>query len=312
MSLRQTTSSPSAALSWRVHSRHWPHAEASRFIDAGGMRWHVQDMGEGPTILLVHGAGASTHSWRDMMPGLAQHCRVIAIDLPGHAFSGAPSVYRPTLNRVASLLGELITVLGVDVRLAIGHSAGAATLSRMVLDNRLQPAGLVSFNGAFQPFDGAAGAIFPALAKLLFVNPLAPRLFALGGQSQRRVLRLIEGTGSRISTEGLRHYSILMQSPGHIAGVLGMMANWELTELMAEMPAMQMPLLLIAAQNDKAVPPKVSADVAARCTTITLELWPGLGHLAHEEEPEKSVARVLDFARQVGVLPATKGEHTQN
>lgn len=280
------------------------------------MRWHVQEMGAGnrdaPALLLVHGAGASTHSWRDVMPGLAEQFRVIAIDLPGHAFTDSPAGYRPTLNRVSSLLGELITVLGVDVRLAVGHSAGAATLSRMILDKRLNPSGLVSFNGAFQPFDGAAGTIFPALAKLLFVNPLTPRLFALGGRSERRVVRLIEGTGSTISAEGLRYYSTLMQSPGHIAGVLGMMANWELTELMGELPTMQVPMLLIAAQNDRAVPAKVSQDVAERCPRADVELWPGLGHLAHEEAPDKAVRRVVDFARQVKVLPALGDAPTQN
>lgn len=132
MTRAPTTSSPSAALSWRAIGRTWPHHASSRFVNAGGMRWHVQEMGpkggEAPVLFLLHGAGASTHSWRDMMSGLAEQFRVIAVDLPGHAFSDCPKDYRPTLQRVSSLLGELIQVLGVDVRLAVGHSAGAARL----------------------------------------------------------------------------------------------------------------------------------------------------------------------------------------
>lgn len=276
------------------------------------MHWHVQEMGEGPVLLLVHGAGASTHSWADMMQGLARYFRVIAIDLPGHAFSDSPAQYRPTLARVSFLLGELIAVLGVDVRLAVGHSAGAAILARMVLDKRITPAGLVSFNGAFQPFDGAAGAIFPALAKLLFVNPLAPRIFALGGRNRRRVVRLLEGTGSQISAKGLGYYCVLMQSPGHIAGVLGMMANWELTELMRELPSLETPLFLVAAENDKAVPPKVSQDVADRSAVAHIQRWAGLGHLAHEEQPEKAVQAVLEFAQSLQVLQPYSDDDTQN
>lgn len=312
MSGEPTTSSAGAALSWRALGRTWPHHTHSRFVNAGGVRWHVQEMGEGPVVFLLHGAGASTHSWRDVIPGLAQHFRVVAVDLPGHAFSDSPAFYRPTLQRVSALLGELIQMLGLDVRLAVGHSAGAATLARMTLDHRIAPAGLVSFNGAFQPFDGAAGAVFPALAKLLFVNPLTPRLFALGGRSRSRVVRLIEGTGSKISDEGLGYYSVLMQSPGHIAGVLGMMAHWELTELMRQLPSMEVPMLLIAGENDRAVPPRVSQDVADRCERASIELWPGLGHLAHEEAPDKSVARIVEFARQVGVLENATAAHTQN
>lgn len=311
-----TTSSGSAALSWRAIGRTWPHHEHSRFVNAAGVRWHVQEMrphsDEAPVLLLVHGAGASTHSWRDMMPGLAEHFRVIAVDLPGHAFSDSPAVYRPTLQRVSMLLGELLQILGVDVRIAVGHSAGAATLARMTLDHRLSPAGLVSFNGAFQPFDGAAGTIFPALAKMLFVNPLTPRLFALGGRSRSRVVRLIEGTGSTITADGLHFYQVLMQSPGHIAGVLGMMAHWDLTELMREMPGLEVPLLLVAGEKDRAVPPKVSEEVADHCPTAEVEIWPGLGHLAHEEAPGQAVERIVSFARSLGVLEAATETGTQN
>ncbi|MEO0384851.1 MAG: alpha/beta fold hydrolase BchO [Pseudomonadota bacterium] len=312
MTRAPTTSSPSAALSWRAIGRTWPHHTASRFVNAGGMRWHLQEMGEGPVLFLLHGAGASTHSWRDVMTGLAEQFRVIAVDLPGHAFSDCPRDYRPTLQRVSALLGELIHVLGVDVRLAVGHSAGAATLARMTLDHRITPAGLVSFNGAFQPFDGAAGAIFPALAKLLFVNPLTPRLFALGGRSHARVERLIEGTGSRLSDEGLSYYRVLMQSPGHIAGVLGMMAHWELTELMRELPRLDVPLLLIAGDKDRAVPPKVSQEVAEHCPSAEVELWPGLGHLAHEEAPQRAVERIVSFAQTLDVLTTPAQADMQN
>jgi magnesium chelatase accessory protein len=297
--------------SWRTLGRIWPHHEASRFVEAGGMRWHIQEMGSGPTLLLVHGAGASTHSWRDLMPVLAERFHVIAMDLPGHAFSSSPPVYRPTLQRVSALLGELVTVLGVDVRLAAGHSAGAAILTRMALDHRISPAGLVSFNGAFQPFDGAAGTVFPALAKVLFLNPLTPRLFALSGRSRRRVVSLIEGTGSHLSDEGLKYYQLLMQSPGHIAGVLAMMAHWELSTLMQQLCSLKTPLLLIAGERDRAVPPKVSQELAERCANAQIELWPGLGHLAHEEAPGRAADRIITFAQELDVIPVDAGADTQ-
>jgi magnesium chelatase accessory protein len=55
-------------LDWAKDGADWPNREASRFVDAAGMRWHVQVMGQGPVLLLLHGTGASTHSWRDVMP----------------------------------------------------------------------------------------------------------------------------------------------------------------------------------------------------------------------------------------------------
>ena len=78
-------------LNFETDGRDWPHRQASRFVEAGGLKWHVQIMGAGPPLLLVHGTGASTHSWRDLMPLLAERYRVVAPDLPGHGFTQMPA-----------------------------------------------------------------------------------------------------------------------------------------------------------------------------------------------------------------------------
>ncbi|TJW92291.1 alpha/beta hydrolase, partial [Neisseria gonorrhoeae] len=44
---------------WSVDGKDWPNRAASRFVDAAGLRWHVQMMGEGPVALLAHGTGAA-------------------------------------------------------------------------------------------------------------------------------------------------------------------------------------------------------------------------------------------------------------
>ena len=270
------------------------------------MHWHVQRFDEAgeaaPFALLVHGAGASTHSWRDLAPLLAPHFRLLIIDLPGHAFTATPGFYRPTLPRVARLVGDLLARLDVQPTLVVGHSAGAAILARMVLDGSIEPRAVVSINGAFAPFDGAAGHIFPALAKLLFVNPLTPRLFALSGRDKRRVVKLIEGTGSSIDQAGLDLYHTLMMSPGHIAGVLAMMANWDLGKLGRELPALDVPLLLLTGSLDRAVPPRVSRALAQTIRDAEYSEISGLGHLAHEEDPDAIAAEILAFAHRCGVL----------
>lgn len=285
--------------SWRALGKVWPHHEVSRFVEAGGVRWHVQSMGEGPDLLLLHGAGASTHSWRDLMALLAAHFHVVAIDLPGHAFTGSPPVYRPTLPRVARLVGDLIAMLGLKVEMLVGHSAGAAIGARMISDHLVQPAGFVAFNGAFKPFDGMARTVFPALAKLLFVNPFTPRLFAFSGRNPARVERLLEGTGSALDGEGLKYYKILMGSPGHVAGVLAMMAHWDLERLVSDLAHLETPTLLIAGAGDKAVSPQVSRELAACLPKARFEAWDGLGHLAHEEAPDRAAERILTFARSL-------------
>lgn len=85
------------SLDWLRDGADWPHRDASRFVVAGGVRWHVQIAGDGPPLLLLHGSGASTHSWRDLLPLLARTHTVIAPDLPGHAFTSTPPAHTLSL-----------------------------------------------------------------------------------------------------------------------------------------------------------------------------------------------------------------------
>jgi magnesium chelatase accessory protein len=272
---------------WSVEGRDWPNRAASRFVLAAGLRWHVQVMGAGPPILLLHGSGAATHSWRDVAPILARDFTVVAPDLPGHGFTDTPGGDGLSLNGMAREVAGLLEVLGVTPVAVVGHSAGAAVALRMSLDGRLGDARVIALNGALQPFPGASGHIFPALAKLLFLNPLAIQLFALRAGSPGTIARLLEGSGSKIDPAGLSAYGRLLRKPGHIAGTLGMMAGWKLEPLVADLPALTAPLTLVATGGDRAVPPRVSREIRALAPESTLIELPELGHLAHEEEPER-------------------------
>jgi len=84
------TVTPLRAPSWELDGQDWPNRDCSRFMTAAGLRWHVQCAGTGPVCLLLHGTGASTHSFRDLLPQLAQTFTVVAPDLPGHGFTERP------------------------------------------------------------------------------------------------------------------------------------------------------------------------------------------------------------------------------
>lgn len=271
---------------WATDGANWPNREASRFLSAGGVRWHVQVMGEGPPLLLIHGAGAASHSWRDVAPRLANDFTVIIPDLPGHGFTSTPRGDGLSLPGMARALGALLDGLGLNPALTAAHSAGAAIALHLRLAGRLGPGGVVSLNGALRPYGGAAGAIFQGLSRLLFFNPLAIQVFALRAGRPGAAARLIESTGSRIDVAGLEAYAHLIRAPGHIEGALGMMGHWNLEPLVAALPKVTGPVTLVAAENDRAVPPSVAEAAHALIPGSRLVRWPNLGHLAHEEAPE--------------------------
>ncbi len=280
---------------WTRDGVRWPHRDASRFIEAAGMRWHVQTMGEGPVALLIHGTGAATHSWRGLMPLLAKQFHVVAIDLPGHGFTGAPRTGGYALPEMAAAIGQMLEKLAAKPALVIGHSAGAAIAAQLAL-TAVTNCPIVAINGALLPFPGAAKVIFPTMAKALFLNPIVPRLFSLQGQSRTLVKSFLErSTGSRIDDEGARTYQLLFAYSGHCAAALGMMAWWNLDRLDQQLDSLAVPMLLLAGDRDAAVPPSVSDRVANRLAGAEVVRLPNLGHLAHEESPEVVMSAILEW-----------------
>ncbi|MCW6507277.1 alpha/beta fold hydrolase [Hyphomicrobiales bacterium BP6-180914] len=283
---------------WENEGRDWPHRDASRFIEAGGLTWHVQVMGSGPPLLLLHGTGASTHSWRDLMSPLAARFTVIAPDLPGHAFTGRSDVTRMSLPGMAAALSSLLQRLGLSPRLAAGHSAGAAILAQMSLDRQIAPAGIISLNGALLPIGGIAGQIFSPLAKLMASSPTAARLFSWWASDESVVDRLMAQTGSRLDAKGLAFYRRLARDPHHTAGALAMMANWDLAGLQRRLPGLPVPLVLVVGSRDRSIQPSEAYRIRRLLPGAQVEQLKGLGHLAHEERP----AEIVDVIKRWAVV----------
>ena len=72
-----------------------------------------------------------------------------------------------------------------------------------------------------------------------------------------------------------------------------MMANWDLHGLRRALPRLAVPLTLVVGTKDRAIPPEVSERVARMVKDANVETLPGLGHLAHEEAPERVAEMML-------------------
>lgn len=291
-------------LDWTRDAPRFPGP--SERLRAGGVDWRVMRRGErGPEILLLHGAGASAHSWDEAAADLAEDHRVTAPDLPGHAFSSAGPPSRQGLPAMAAALAQLLATLEVSPRLIAGHSAGAAVALRLTLDGAAAPAAIFAVNGALAPFRGLAGVLFPPMAKALALNPFTPRAFAAAmGADPLAAGRLIRGTGSTAPRRSMAFYRRLFATPAHVDGALRMMAQWDLEPMLAELPSLPCPLILSVGGKDRAVPPDEAERLAARLPFARLERHADLGHLMHEEAPERFAARIRALAENPASEPA--------
>ncbi len=303
-----------SGLDWRTDGRDWPHRERSRFVDVAGQHWHVQQWPpprpDAPSWLLLHGTGASTHSFRALAPLLATHVGIVAPDLPGHGFSGSAPIGRAGMEGMAQAVRMLLRELGVAPVCTVGHSAGAAIAVRMRLREdanaeKAEKAGatpaaphrLIGLNAALLPLGGLAGTLLSPAAKLLALNPLAPYFFSWHAAQGAVLTRLLRSTGSRLDAEGAALYRQLIESPAHVAGALTMMAQWDLPALARDLPRLRTPLDLVVAEADGTVPPSDAERVRRLLPGVTVHRLPGLGHLAHEEAPATVAELLLRLVR---------------
>jgi magnesium chelatase accessory protein len=292
-------------LDWQRDGRDWPHRAASRFIDAGSFNWHVQMIGPetGATLLLLHGTGASSHSWRHVLPRLSQQHRCIAVDLPCHGFTRPRATTDLSLPGMTRAITALLRRLGETPDVIIGHSAGAAIAIALAAEQERGRQPLVAgINGAFRPIRGER--LFSPMAKLLFANPFSASVFALLAGSTPLGGNLLQATGSPIDAEGAALYSRLLTASGHVRGALGMMAAWDLSRFDHCVRTLSRPPILIAASDDPMVPAENSRQLALRCAGATLALIERGGHLLHECNPgfvSDAIDNAIDQPSRQGV-----------
>jgi magnesium chelatase accessory protein len=82
-----------------------------------------------------------------------------------------------------------------------------------------------------------------------------------------------------------------------------MMANWDLDSIERELSQIHVPMILFVGTEDRAVPPAQAYRVQSMAPRVQIIEWEGLGHLAHEEQPERVAESILQQAVHVGVLP---------
>lgn len=273
----------------------WPHRAHSQRVRAGGLDWHVQTIGKGPAWLLLHGSGASAHSWAGLVPALAAQARLIVPDLPGHGWTRSSRDTPLGLPEAAAALQALLVAVDApSPAVVLGHSAGAALALRWALSQAPEPpAAILGFNPSLVPPPAVYTRLLgPLVTPVLTSSPVAGLVSGWGVRAGL-VRRLLASTGSLLPRADTARYETLFSLPAHVRGTLQFMAASDLDAVMAEAGPLGARCRFVLGERDAWVPPTpLRRLLAQRLHEAHIEAWAG-GHLLHELEPDRAAAWVL-------------------
>jgi pimeloyl-ACP methyl ester carboxylesterase len=175
----------SIALRLALINRSWP--PLGRFVEARGVKAHVVERGDGPEVLLVHGAASNARELLTALGDTLSDLRLIAPDRPGLGHSGRPA-HAETLGEQAAFMADIARQTAKSPVVAVGHSWGAGVVLRLALDYPELVKALVLIAPASHPWESTPSwsnriAGWPLIGPLLaWILPplLGPKLAPRG------------------------------------------------------------------------------------------------------------------------------------
>ena len=266
------------------------------FIQAAGVRLHVRDTGppsggpDAPVVLLLHGFGASLHTWEPWASGLQDRWRVIRIDLPGAGLTGADPTGDYSDARSIQVLLALMDGLGVAHASVVGHSMGGRLAWRLAAEHpqRVDKLVLLAPDGFASPgFEYGKAPEVGFLVRLMkHVLPKPVLRASLAPAYADRTL---------IKDEMVDRYHDLLLAPGVRGALIARMQQLVLQEPTPWLQRITAPTLLLWGEQDTMIPVANAQDYLRVIPQARLVALPGVGHLPHEEAPSASLPALRAF-----------------
>jgi pimeloyl-ACP methyl ester carboxylesterase len=263
-----------------------------RFIRVGDQLVHVEQTGSGEPVVLIHGFGASTYSWRKVIPDLSRSHRVVALDLSGFGYTQRPTARASyTREAQAQLVLGTLDALGIDRAHFVGHSYGGGITLYLASQHpeRFRSMVLVDSSAptyandrrsrlaAFRPLDSL-------LARLVFLKPAMIRRSLLSSFWDDSLVTddLVQAYQERLAIEGATDAFYGLTAPAPAGAKV-------------ELDKINVAALVIWGAHDTLIAPETGRRAAARMPRAEFVLFDRSGHLPMEEEPEAFLHAVLPF-----------------
>ena len=291
-----------AFIAWRVPDQPVSALQArwapppSQFIAVRGMQVHVRD--EGPRddavpIVLLHGTGASLHTWDGWTRELTRERRVIRFDLPGFGLTGPSPDGVYSIESYVDTVLALADTLGVQRFILAGNSLGGyvAWATAVLHPERVER--LVLVDAAGYPFQSQSVPLAFRIARTPLLNVLMRDVLPRGVVESS--LRDVYGDPTKVTPDLVDRYFDLASRAGNRAALVARFDQTKPGSLAERVPEIQVPTLILWGGKDRLIPLEFGERFARDIRRSRLAAFDSLGHVPHEEDPARTVGAVLPF-----------------
>ena len=273
-----------------------------QLVEVEGIALHVMDQGQGPPIVALHGAWSAQQEISGTLAALLPGHRIIAVDRPGHGYSGRPA--EPVdPARQAALIHAAVRKLGVERPVVLGFSFGGAVALAYALNHPADVSGLVLINPASHPWDGGVSWLYHLdavpLAGWTFRQTLMPPA------AHALLARAVRGTFAPSPVPALFHETaptrLALRPRSYAANAADMRGlNAFLAGQVPRYASLDLPVLVLASEQDRSVGIDIHARRLVRALPrAELRTFDGAGHPLLYTHPAAVAAGVRDFVRSV-------------
>lgn len=267
-------------------------AAPSQFMEIKGMKVHYRDEGEGTPIVLIHGTGASLHTWEDWTTDLVKNYRVIRLDLPAYGLTGQDPQKRYSSKDYVDLLHAFLGELKVNKFHLAGNSLGGLVSWLYASYHPEKVEQLVLLDPSGFPFKNTPMVIKMAKTPILnnFIRYITPRSFI------EKNIKEVYFDETLIKESTIDRYHDLSQYKGNRQAFIDR-AYVEREDYTERLGLIQAPTLILWGENDAWIPVSDAPKFKAAIKDAQMVIMPNTGHVPMEERPRESLAFVLDFLR---------------
>jgi pimeloyl-ACP methyl ester carboxylesterase len=270
--------------------RDWRDVDRpGRIVEIDGYGVHVVERGAGPAMLLLHGFGGQTYSYRHQIEWFSRSHRVVAVDLKGYGYSERHRDTDLSRDGQVAMLKALLHELGIDRTTLVGHSMGGGIAQRFAAAHPGEVDVLILVASA-----GEQPERFRRRLPTRVIRPLLPVIARVAAD---RLWRASWYDPARAREEDHREYMRPARLKGSMDGLMSMM-NASTTDAPIDYGRITMPVLLLSGAGDRVVPLSRAQELRERMPQARLVVVDKAGHLLLEERPEECNRAIDDFLRE--------------